>query len=104
MGYQDRDWYKDDRKAKDADAVKRASYAPRTFRRDRSSPPEPHQWPTWAVVLIWLSIFAFAGFIADRFITDRKAMQALERRLMDLKDCDFVASGPCMKIAPQNRR
>jgi hypothetical protein len=104
MGYQDRDWYRDEQKAKDADAVKRASNRPRTVSQDRSSPPEPHQWPIWAVVLIWLSIFAFAAFVADRFISDRKAMQTLERRLMDLKDCDFVASGPCMKIAPKDRR
>lgn len=108
MGYQDRDWYRALHKAKDSKSspVKDATYNPRGFRRssgskDASMPPEPHEWPLWAVVLIWLAIGLCVVFFADRYNTDKKAMKALERQLMDLKDCDYVKSGPCMKIAPR---
>lgn len=111
MGIHDRDWYRDQHKAKAdrPDPGKQASYNPRLFRSDRASverpsPPEPHHWPTWAVVLIWMFIAVFAAVIADRLNTNRKAMADLERQLMNLKDCDYVASGPCMKFAPQVRK
>lgn len=125
MGIHDRDWYRDEHKQKakrespgpspdKSSAHKQAAYDPRMFRGDRSpsqrpsvkpsSPPEPHQWPTWAVVLIWMFIAVFAAVIADRFNSNRKAMVDLERQLMNLKDCDYVASGPCMKLRPQVRR
>lgn len=103
MGIHDRDWYRADQKAKGrAQPHKDVTYNPRMFRRKGArDPAEPSSLPTWAIVLFWLAVFAAATFSADRYMTGQRSMAALERQLMSLKDCDFVASGPCMKIVPE---
>lgn len=92
MGYQDRDWYRESGKAK-----QKATYNPRMFRRARSSPPEPHEWPTWIVVVAVLVAFAVAVVLAKRYLDGKPLIPRSSVHTIQLPSCSAVASGPCFK-------
>lgn len=112
MGIHDRDWYRE--RPSESDKPKKAGpfsfgrgrvdaqdvrYRP-SGQRARSGPPEPHEWPTWAIVIVWISVFAFAAFCADLYIKARRARANVQPQQIQLPDCAAVTNGPCIKRGP----